>query len=85
MDPQAAIAAPRWLLGRTWGQATDTLKLESRFAPAVFEELRARGHEVEALGAFDEAVGHAGALLRGAGGMLRGGSDPRSDGGVAAW
>jgi len=85
MDPQAAIAAPRWLLGRTWGQATDTLKLESRFASAVFEELRARGHEVEALGAFDEAVGHAGALLRGAGGMLRGGSDPRSDGGVAAW
>jgi oxamate amidohydrolase len=85
MDPQAAIAAPRWLLGRTWGQATDTLKLESRFAPAVVDELRARGHEVEVLGAFDEAVGHAGALLRGAGGMLQGGTDPRSDGGVAAW
>jgi gamma-glutamyltranspeptidase/glutathione hydrolase len=85
MDPQAAIAAPRWLLGRTWGQATDTLKVESRFASAVIDGLRARGHEVEVLGAFDEAVGHAGALLRGAGGMLRGGSDPRSDGGVAAW
>ena len=28
---QAAISAPRWLLGRTWGQASDTLKLESRF------------------------------------------------------
>jgi gamma-glutamyltranspeptidase/glutathione hydrolase len=85
MDPQAAIAAPRWLLGRTWGQATDTLKLESRFAPAVIDELRARGHAVELLGAYDEAVGHAGALLRDASGMLRGGSDPRSDGGVAAW
>jgi gamma-glutamyltranspeptidase/glutathione hydrolase len=85
MSPQAAIAAPRWLLGRTWGQTTDTLKLESRFAPAVIDELRARGHDVEVLGAFDEAVGHAGAILRDANGMLQGGTDPRSDGGVAAW
>jgi gamma-glutamyltranspeptidase/glutathione hydrolase len=85
MSPQAAIAAPRWLLGRTWGQTTDTLKLESRFAPAVIDELRARGHDVEVLGAYDEAVGHAGAILRDANGMLQGGTDPRSDGGVAAW
>ena len=85
MDPGEAIAAPRWLLGRTWGQATDTLKVESRFAPEVIEGLRSRGHDVEVLGPWDEAVGHAGAILRDAGGMLRGGSDPRSDGGVAAW
>jgi gamma-glutamyltranspeptidase/glutathione hydrolase len=85
MSPQAAIAAPRWLLGRTWGQTSDTLKLESRFPPAVIDELRARGHDVEVLGAYDEAVGHAGAVLRDASGMLQGGSDPRSDGGVAAW
>jgi gamma-glutamyltranspeptidase/glutathione hydrolase len=85
MGPQAAVSAPRWLLGRTWGQASDTLKLESRFAPGVVDELRRRGHEVEMLGAFDEAVGHAGAIMRDASGVLRGGSDPRSDGGVAAW
>jgi gamma-glutamyltranspeptidase/glutathione hydrolase len=85
MSPQAAIAAPRWLLGRTWGETSDTLKLESRFDPAVVEELRARGHAVEVIGAYDAAVGHAGALLRDASGVLRGGSDPRSDGGVAAW
>jgi gamma-glutamyltranspeptidase len=85
MNPQVAVAAPRWLLGRTWGQSTDTLKLESRFAPDVIEDLRARGHVVEMLGPYDEAVGHAGAMLRDANGVLRGGSDPRSDGGVAAW
>ena len=85
MSPQAAIAAPRWLLGRTWGETSDTLKLESRFDPAVVDELRARGHAVEVIGGFDPAVGHAGAILRGANGVLRGGSDPRSDGGVAAW
>ncbi|WP_278277039.1 gamma-glutamyltransferase, partial [Acinetobacter baumannii] len=32
MNPQAAIDAPRWLLGRTWGRSTENLKLESRFS-----------------------------------------------------
>ena len=85
MSPQAAIAAPRWLLGRTWGNASDTLKMEARFPPAVIEELRRRGHEVEVLADYDEAVGHAGAILRSGEGLLEGGSDPRSDGGVAAF
>jgi gamma-glutamyltranspeptidase len=85
MDPQAAIAAPRWLLGRTWGNPSDTLKLESRFAPELVEKLRAMGHEVELLEAFDETVGHAGAIFRCADGTLEGGFDPRSDGGVASY
>jgi oxamate amidohydrolase len=85
MDPQAAIAAPRWLLGRTWGQTSDTLKLEARFPPRVVEALRAMGHEVELVGEYDEIVGHAGAILRRPDGTLEGGSDPRSDGGVAAY
>ena len=84
-DPQAAIAAPRWLLGRTWGQVSETLKLESRFAPEVIEELRRRGHDVEVVGAFDEVVGHAGAIVRSRDGLLEGGFDPRSDGGVASY
>ena len=85
MNPQDAIAAPRWLLGRTWGNPSDTLKLESRFDAAVFEGLRARGHEVESLGEFDESVGHAGALIRARDGGLTGGFDPRSDGGVVGF
>ncbi len=83
--PQAAISAPRWLLGRTWGQTSETLKLESRFPPAVVDELRTRGHDVELLGEFDETVGHAGALIRQPNGVLEGGADPRSDGAVAAF
>ena len=85
MDPQAAVSAPRWLLGRTWGNASDTLKLEARFPATVVDELRRRGHEVEMLGDYDEAVGHAGAIVRSRDGMLEGGSDPRSDGGVAGY
>jgi gamma-glutamyltranspeptidase/glutathione hydrolase len=85
MDPQRAISAPRWLLGRTWGQATDSLKLESRFAPEVVAELRRRGHEVEVLADFDETVGHAQAVIRDTQGNFEGGADPRSDGSVAAF
>ncbi len=85
MGAQAAISAPRWLLGRTWGQTTDTLKLESRFPADVIEALRARGHDVEVLGAFDETMGHAGAIIRKPDGTFEGGADPRSDGSVAAY
>jgi gamma-glutamyltranspeptidase len=82
---QAALSAPRWLLGRTWGQQSDTLKLEQRFPQAVLDELAARGHDVEVLPPFDETMGHAGAIVRHADGILEGASDPRSDGAVAAW
>jgi gamma-glutamyltranspeptidase/glutathione hydrolase len=82
---QQAIAAPRWLLGRTWGSMSETLKLESRFDAEVLDELRRRGHEVEVLGAFDETMGHAGALVRHASGALEGGYDPRGDGAVAGY
>ena len=82
---QQAVTAPRWLLGRTWGQSTDSLKLEARWPAAVVDELRRRGHDVELLGEFDENMGHAGAIVRQADGILEGACDPRSDGAVASW
>ena len=85
INPQAAVSAPRWLLGRTWGQTSDTLKLEARFPAEVVEQLRHYGHEVEVLQAWDETMGHAGAIVRHANGVLEGGADPRSDGAVAAY
>ncbi len=83
--PQQAIERPRWLLGRTWGQSSDSLKLESRFDPAVLTQLRAQGHEVESIAAWDEGVGHAGMLVRHPNGVLEGGFDPRSNGAVASF
>ena len=47
MNPQAAVSAPRWLLGRTWGQVSDTLKLEARFPTEVVGTLKRYGHDVE--------------------------------------
>ncbi|GAC1415841.1 MAG: oxamate amidohydrolase [Burkholderiaceae bacterium] len=82
---QTAVTAPRWLLGRTWGQNSDSLKLEDRFSQQVINDLKQRGHAVEILLPFDETMGHAGALVRFPDGTLEGASDPRSDGGVAAF
>ncbi|AXF07445.1 gamma-glutamyltransferase [Paraburkholderia graminis] len=84
-NPQAAIDAPRWLLGRTWGQSTDTLKLEARFAPGTVAKLEALGHEVETMQPYDEAMGHAGAIVRYPNGLIEAGHDPRSDGAAAGW
>jgi len=84
MDLQAAVTAPRWLLGRTWGAATTNLKIEENLSPEVIERLREAGHDVEVAAAFSEMMGHAGAVVSHPGGLLEGASDPRSDGAVAA-
>ncbi len=77
---QQAITAPRWLLGRTWGSEQTNLRIENRFDPAVFDALRAAGHDLEVIGDFDEVMGHAGALVRHPSGLIEGAFDPRSDG-----
>jgi gamma-glutamyltranspeptidase/glutathione hydrolase len=80
-----AVSAPRWLLGRTWGEESMSLKFEDRFDPSLYEAMRAAGHQVEILAPFTSTMGHAGALVRSTDGMIEGASDPRSDGAVAAW
>ncbi len=85
MPLQQAVSAPRWLLGRTWGQDSTSLKLEDRLDTDVVEALRAAGHLVELLPAYTSVMGHAGALVREADGTLSGATDPRSDGAVAGW
>jgi len=82
---QSSITAPRWLLGRTWGDSSNNLKVEARFDPALVEELRRRGHDVEVVSDFDEMMGHAGAVVHHADGLLEGASDPRSDGAAAGY
>jgi gamma-glutamyltranspeptidase/glutathione hydrolase len=84
-DLQAAISAPRWLLGRTWGDQSTTLKLEDGFAPELYVALADAGHQVERVGPLTATMGHAGAIVRHEDGRLDGATDPRSDGGVAAW
>ncbi|RYE46586.1 MAG: gamma-glutamyltransferase, partial [Hyphomicrobiales bacterium] len=77
---QAAVTAPRWLLGKTWGADSVTLKLESRFDPALLERLKSAGHDIELLPDFTSTMGHAGAIIRNVAGTFEGATDPRSDG-----
>lgn len=84
-DLAQAIEEPRWLLGRTWGTSTETLKLESRFRYELVERLIRLGHEVEVLESYSETMGHAGALSIDGNGVITGASDPRSDGNAAAF
>jgi gamma-glutamyltranspeptidase len=82
---QAAVTAPRWLLGRTWGAASTNLKVESRFDPSVIEALRKTGHDVEVVAPFTDIMGHAGGIVRHPSSVLEGAADPRGDGAVAAF
>jgi len=84
-DLQRAVSAPRWLLGRTWGSPSVTLKLEARWPERLVAALTAAGHPIEMVEAHSDLVGHAGAVAQLPSGMLEGASDPRSDGGVAGY
>ncbi len=79
-----AIAAPRWLLGRTWGSQQTNLRLENRFDDGLVAALAKAGHDVEVLPeAFSDTMGHAGAVVLHPKGGVEGAHDPRADGGAA--
>jgi gamma-glutamyltranspeptidase len=81
LDVQAAVEAPRWVYGRTWGTPTRALSLEGRFDAHVADTLRARGHDVRVLDAWSDTMGHAQAIAwDGARGLWIGAGDPRADG-----
>lgn len=81
MDPLTALSRPRFLLGRTFSDSRDTLKLESDAGREVFEELSRRGHEISPLPPQSPLAGHPGAIVLDTDQqMLFGAHDPRSDG-----
>ena len=80
LDVQAAVEAPRWVYGRTWGAPTRALSMEARFGDAVAADLARRGHDVRVLPPWSDTAGHAQALQFEPGGLLVGGGDPRADG-----
>jgi len=78
------VEAPRWLFGRTWGEPTKALRLESRFPETVAARLRERGHQVQVVEPWSDLMGHAQVVALDADG-LRAGSDPRADGAAKGW
>lgn len=83
---QQAITAPRWVLGKSYGDTKPhDLKLENRFSPALYQSLERAGHDLTVLGPFEDIMGHAAAVVRHPDGLLEGAADPRSNGVVAAF
>lgn len=80
LDPLAALSQPRFLLGRTFSDVRDTLKIEANAGAGVFEALQAMGHEVSSIDAFSQLGGQAGIIRIGE--TIDGAHDPRSDGGA---
>jgi oxamate amidohydrolase len=79
-SPPDSISAPRWLLGRTWGDDSINLKMERSLANVIGPALIARGHDLEAVDDLDEMTGQAGMIVRHAQGGAEAATDPRSDG-----
>lgn len=79
-DLADAIAQPRWLLGRTWGDDTNQLRLEQSLYEKLGEQLNQRGHEITSVADCNELMGHAGAVVLSTAGCADAASDPRSDG-----
>lgn len=81
---QTAIQRPRWLLGKAWGAASTSLKLEADFDDGLIAALKAAGNEVEVVAPCNPLMGHAGAVVRHADGLVEAATDPRSDGAALA-
>ncbi len=86
MTPQDAVAAPRWLHGRTWGAASNDLKIEGRVSKEVVEELAKRGQPVKVVDDFTDTMGHAGAIMIDPVTNVRWvATDPRGDGAAVGY
>lgn len=81
---ETALAAPRFRLGRSWGEQDARLRYEPRFDGEEIDRLARMGHDIAPWPLpFDDEAGHAGIVVRDAAGRIEGGHDPRADGGAA--
>ncbi|MDR3475492.1 MAG: gamma-glutamyltransferase [Devosia sp.] len=80
LSPEDALRRPRFLLGRTFSDSRDSLKLEEDAGSIVLADLAARGHELSPISALSPLAGQAGVIRIAADGTLSGAHDPRSDG-----
>ena len=91
LDVQAAIEAPRVNSLHPQSSFDDhraqpgVLEVERTFAPAVIEDLRARGHVLRLRGPYGISTGVVAAGIDPATGRLRGGADPRRERALVAY
>ena len=79
LNPQAALDAPRW----RWLEGK-TIEIEDSFPLYAAQELAKMGHDI-ALSSGTGGFGLGQVIMKNEAGVLAGGTDPRTDGVVAAW
>jgi oxamate amidohydrolase len=83
MDPETALASPRWLMGGMDLYPGRSVELEARVPSWVRRVFERSGFALTVLDDLDEGAGHAQLIRVGGDGTLVAATDPRSDG--AAW
>ncbi|MEG2172554.1 MAG: gamma-glutamyltransferase, partial [Desulfovibrionaceae bacterium] len=78
--PQAALDAPRFRWVRD-----KVVEVEASFPESLAEALRRKGHHIHHGQVGDRGFGRGQIIWRHEDGVLAGGSEPRTDGQVAAW
>lgn len=69
-SPPDALSAPRFLLGRTFSDSRDSLKLEADISPETLADLSARGHSISLIPAHSPIAGQAGIAQAGPTGSM---------------
>lgn len=80
LSPAEALAKPRFLLGKTFSDTNDSLKIEVDAGDNVLDQLSERGHILRAIEAQSALAGQAGIIRIDEDGFVDGAHDPRSDG-----
>lgn len=75
-----SISMGRWLLGKTWGDESNNLKLEQDMGMQINKDLSRLGHDTVLVDSCNELMGHAGAIRLRTDNSIEAASDPRSDG-----
>lgn len=77
LSPEMALAAPRFLLGRTFSDSRDSLKLEPMSGSAQLAQM---GHEIADIPALSPLAGMAGVIQIAENDIVTGATDPRISG-----
>lgn len=79
LNPQSALDAPRW----QWTEGKK-VKIEQNFPRYIAETLERKGHQIE-VELDSSSFGRGQIILKDEHNVLMGGTEPRADGGIAAW
>jgi gamma-glutamyltranspeptidase/glutathione hydrolase len=81
---EEALNAPRFLLGRSFFDSTDNLKLEANIDTYVKSQLAQLGHDIETIPALSPYTGLAGVVNVHKNGLASAMHDPRGQGNAIA-